>query len=65
MRQLPLSVAVIVAAVGAPIPPVAFLVHVELECRLRPRSHGGSAGLAPTSVWSPDETLMGVFKCLT
>ncbi len=65
MRQLLLAVVVIATAGGAPTPAVAFLVHVELECRLRPRSNGGNAGLAPTSVWFPDETLMGVFKCLT
>ncbi len=43
MRQLLLPVAVIAAAGGAPTPAVVFLVHVELEGRLRPRSHGGDA----------------------
>ena len=64
MRQLLLAVVVIAAAGGAPTPAVAFLVHVELECRLRPRSNGGDTEAAPTFVLSSHQTPMGVFKCL-
>ena len=65
MRQLLRPVAVIAAAGGTPTPPVAFFVPPRARRPATTKVPWRGRVTGPNIRVVPDETLKGVFKCLT